>query len=380
MPASRRLFLQSAAWSGVALAQNGLSPASPVPPERRVNLNGDGVMLSPPEYARLLTKIIDEHGLAADSYLEGGAVEQLEHEFAKALGKERALFLPTGTLANHLAVRELAGEKRRAIVQQESHLYNDEGDCAQLLSGINLVPLGPGRAAIQLEEIREVVERSSGPPFPVPVGAISIESPVRRAIGEVVSFEEMKRISAYAREKQIGLHLDGARMYLASAYTGVTPLQYSALFDTVYVSMYKYFNAPFGAVLAGPAAMLKRISTLRHAFGSMVYRGWESVAVALHFYNGFRERYQGAVRKGEELIRLLQAQEKLQIERVPRGSNIARVKLFTGSANVLQERLADAGIVIRTVKGSPQFTIQVNETINRRPPEEIARDFARALA
>lgn len=380
MPASRRAFLQSAAWSGVALAQNGTSPASTVPPERRVNLIGDGVMLSPPEYARLLTKIVDEHGLAADTYLEGGAVEQLEHEFAGALGKERALFLPTGTLANHLAVRELAGEKRRAIVQQQSHLYCDEGDCAQLLSGINLVPLGPGRATIKLEEIREVVDRSAGPPFPVPVGAISIESPVRRATGEVVDFEEMKKICAYAREKQMGLHLDGARLFLASAYTGITPLQYSELFDTVYVSMYKYFNAPFGAVLAGPAAMLKRIGTLRHAFGSMVYRGWESVAIALHYYNGFSERYQTAVRKGEELIRLLSTHEKLQIERVPRGSNITRMKLLAGSPDILQERLAKAGIVIRAVKGSPQFTIQVNETINRRSPEEIAHEFIRALA
>ena len=380
MPASRRAFLQSAAWSGVALAQNGTPAPSPVAPEHRVALIGDGVMLSPPEYARLLTKLIDEQGIPADNYLEGGVVEQLEQQFASALGKERALFLPTGTLANHLAVRELAGDKRRAIVQQESHLYCDEGDCAQLLSGLNLIPLAPGRATIKLEEVREVVERSGGPPFPVPVGAISIESPVRRAAGEVFDFEEMKKISAYAREKQIGLHLDGARMYLASAYTGITPAQYSALFDTVYVSMYKYFNAPFGAVLAGPAPMLKRIGTLRHAFGSMVYRGWESVAIALHYFHGFSDRYQTAVRNGESLIRLLEAQRKLQIERVPHGSNIFRVKLSGGAADVLQQRLAQAGIVIRVPKDSQQFTIQINETINRRPPEEIAHEFARALA
>src|SRR5258707_8450021 len=173
-PATRRKFLQTTAWSGVAMAQSGPTTTTTVPPERRVYLVGDGVTLSPPEYARLLSKIVDERGVKADSYLEGGAVEQLEQQFAKLLGKERAVFLPTGTLANHLAVRELAGDKRRVIVQQESHLYRDESDCAQFLSGLNLIPIAPGRAAVKLEEVTAVVERALEPPFPGPVGAISI--------------------------------------------------------------------------------------------------------------------------------------------------------------------------------------------------------------
>ena len=329
MSPSRRAFLQSAAWSGVAFAQTGPA-ASSVPPERRVYLIGDGVVSTPAEYARLLTRIADEHGIASDNYLQGGAVEQLEQQFARLLGKERAMFLPTGTLANHMAVRELAGDKRRVIVQQESHLYADEGDGAQLLSGLNLVPLAPGRATIRLDEVIPVVERSAGPPFPAPVGAISIESPVRRASGEVVDFAEMKKICAYARERQIGTHLDGARVFLAAAYSGISRAQYAALFDTVYVSMYKYFNAPFGAVLAGPAAMLNRIATLRHQFGGMIYHGWEPAAIALHYYEGFAERYQSAVRNGETLLRLLESQGKIRVERVSHGSNIIGLRLAGG--------------------------------------------------
>jgi len=379
MSSSRRAFLQSAAWSGVALAQTGPS-ASTVPPERRVYLVGDGVISTPAEYARLLTRIADEHGMAADNYLQGGAVEQLEQRFAKLLGKERAMFMPTGTLANHMAVRELAGDKRRVIVQQESHLYADEGDGAQLLSGLNLVPLGPGRATIRLDEVIPVVERSAGPPYPAPVGAISIESPVRRSSGEVVDFEEMKKICAYARERQIGTHLDGARVFLAAAYMGISPAAYAALFDTVYVSMYKYFNAPFGAVLAGPAAMLNRISTLRHQLGGMIYHGWEPAAIALHYYEGFVERYQSAVKNGETLLRLLEAQGKIRVERVSHGSNIIGIRLSSGTAGALQQKLAQAGIVIRGAGDSAQTMIQVNETLNRRPAEEIAREFARAMA
>lgn len=379
MPSSRRAFLQSAAWSGVAAAQTS-SSRSPVPPERRVYLTGDGVPSTPAEYARLLTRIADEHGTAADTYLQGGAVEQLEQQFAKLLGKERAIFLPTGTLANHMAVRELAGEHRRVIVQNESHLYCDEGDGAQLLSGLNLVPLAPGRATFRLDEMIPVIERSAGPPYPAPVGALAIESPVRRANGEVVDFEEMKKVCAYAREHRIGTHLDGARVFLASAYTGISPTQYAALFDTVYVSMYKYFNAPFGAVLAGPAATIDRISTLRHIFGSMIYHGWEPAAIALHYYDGFRDRYQTAQRSGETLLKLLETKGKIHVERIRNGSNLFGIRLAAGTTGALQRRLAQSGIFIRGAQDSPETIIQINETLTRRPPEEIAEEFVRAMA
>lgn len=378
MIANRRAFLHTAVWSGALLtASQAQSPA--VAPERRVSLAGDGIALTPGEYARLLTKIADERGTVADTYLHGGAVEQLEQTFSKLLGKERAMFLPTGTLANHLAVRELAGDKRRVIVQQESHLYRDEGDCAQFLSGLNLIPLSPGRAALKLEEVSAVVERALEPPFPGPVGAISIESPVRRAMGAVVEFEEMKRICAYCREKQIKTHLDGARVFLASAFTGVSPAQYAALFDTVYVSMYKYFNAPFGAILAGPSALIARVETLRHQFGSMIYRGWESAAVALHYFNGFADRYAAAVRNGEKLLKLLAASGKVHVERVTNGSNIASIRLATGTTDALGQRLARVGIMLRGVKDSAQTNFQFNETLNRRPPEEIAEEFLKAM-
>jgi threonine aldolase len=376
--ANRRRFLQATAFSGVALAQNGA--VNTVPPERRVYLFGDGVNHSPAEYARLLTKIIDERGIEADTYLEGGAVEQLEQQFAKLLAKERALFLPTGTLANHLAVRELAGEKHRVIVQHESHLYCDENDCAQRLSGLNLLPLAAGHATFKLEEVAQLVERSAGPPYPAPVGAISVESPVRRASGEVFDFDELKKICAYAREKKIGTHLDGARMFLASPYSGISPAQYSEHFDTVYVSLYKYFNAPFGAILAGPAALLKTIGGLRHPFGSQLYHAWEPAAIALHYLDGFTARYRAAVQNGETLCAMLTAQEKCKVERIDHGSNIVRLKLSTVTADILQERLARVGVMVRGQKNSQQVTLQINETLSRRPAEEIAQEFSRALA
>jgi threonine aldolase len=212
------------------------------------------------------------------------------------------------------------------------------------------------------------------------VGAISIECPVRRTQGQVFDFEEMKNISALARSKQIGMHLDGARLFLASAYTGIAPAQYAALFDTVYISMYKYFNAPFGAILAGPSPLIAKAETLRHQFGSLIYQGWESAAVALHYFDRFAGRYQEAVRMGEKLFEVLQSSGKFQIERVPSGTNIARLRLASGGTlDRLRDRLAADRIRLNSPNGSTQTIVMINETINRRPVDEIARAFLAAV-
>ena len=86
-----------------------------------------------------------------------------------------------------------------------------------------------------------------------PVGALMIESPVRRQEGKVVPFDEMQAITDYCREQGIGTHLDGARLYMMSGATGISAKTYASMFDTVYVSLYKYFGAPFGSVLVGTA-------------------------------------------------------------------------------------------------------------------------------
>jgi threonine aldolase len=377
----RRLFLKLAAAPLAVAAATEPPQEAAQPSPAPVMFMGDGLNLSPAQYASLLAGITSRQGFRRDTYLSSGTVQDLEHAMASLLGKEQAVFLPTGTLANHLAVRLLAGESRKVLVQAESHLYRDEGDCAQLLSGLNLVPLGPGRTTLTADEVAKAIDQAAGPPYPAPVGAISVASPVRRTDGQVFDFSEMQKICEYARGLRIGTHLDGARMFLASAYTGISPARYAALFDTVYVSMYKYFNAPFGAVLSGPSSLIGKVETLRHQFGSAIYQGWESAAVALHHLDGFSDRYQVAVRNGEKLFELLKASGKFQIDRVPSGSNIAKLRLASGGAlDQLRDRLAEAQIRIAVAKGATQTNLQINETINRRSTEEIARAFVEAVA
>jgi len=124
---------------------------------------------------------------------------------------------------------------------------------------------------------------------------------------------------------------------------------------------------------------MTRVETLRHQFGSAIYQGWESAAVALHYLDGFGERYRTAVHNGEKLFQLLQKSGKFHIDRVPSGSNIAKLRLASGGAlDRVRDRLAESGIRIGAAKGATEANVQINETINRRPAEEIARAFVAA--
>ena len=86
---------------------------------------------------------------------------EFEAWFAKLLGKERALFMPTGTLANHIALRALARGRSRVVVQDVSHVYNDTGDGCQTLSNLNLIPLAPGKATFTREDVERVLARTA---------------------------------------------------------------------------------------------------------------------------------------------------------------------------------------------------------------------------
>ena len=159
---NRRRFLEVGTL-GVgysALAPHASATQSSQIATNRVRMIGDGLGFSPKELADIWTQLAATGEIEPDSYSNGGTVEHLENACAAVLGKERAIFMPTGTLANHLAVRALAGGTGRAIVQAESHLYNDSGDCVQTLTNMPLVALGPNQASFSIAQLETAVERA----------------------------------------------------------------------------------------------------------------------------------------------------------------------------------------------------------------------------
>ncbi|WP_266156711.1 threonine aldolase family protein [Dyella silvatica] len=362
-------------FAPVAMAASPKSPQDPQHINDAVLLAGDDV----PRYSRDIIARVDQLlqklDKSKDAYLKGGTVGDLEQRFAALLGKQDAAFMPTGTLANQVALRLLCGEHRRALVQQESHVYRDESDAVTTLSNINLLPLAPGRAAPSFEEVEAAITLTEKGAYPLSVGAISLESPVRRADGAMLPYELVSKISALARSKGIGMHLDGARLLLNSGAEGFSPSKYSALFDTVYVSLYKYLGAPFGAILAGSKEMMAKARETRHLFGGTVYHGWEPALLALGTLDGFEERFARVRAAGDRLLEKLSAIEGFTVERVEHGTNIHFVHIAADKQAGLQERMKSANILIQDLE-SGKLELGFNETLLRRDTDYIVKAFA----
>ena len=379
----RRQFLSVSGLAATTPLFANASPGNPAPGDglfQRIDFTSDGLGLDPREYTTLLQQATASGNLQADNYSNGGLIAQLEQTFARLLGKEAAMFVPTGTLANHIAVRMLAGNDRRVLVQAESHLYNDSGDCAQTLSGLNLVPLAEGSSTVDLDEVKRWVERTAQGRVELKVGAISIESPVRRKDHQSVDFDELERVCRYAREQGIRLHLDGARLFNLPQHTGKSVKEYAALFDTVYVSLWKHFNGTSGAILAGDKKFIDGLFHTRRMFGGSLPHAWPQVALVADYVEGYQQEYANAWRAADQFIALLQSDGRYKIRRVENGTSKFFLALPAITPGILAERALKKGIVIPAgPPGAKEIGLQVNATILRRSPTALSQTFIELL-
>ena len=365
----------------ISVSNDQLLNLSSGQPDDAVIFRGDGEPISPQLLTSRLRNIMDSTGMTADNYSRGGTVSQLETRFADLLGKEASIFMPTGTLANHLAIRALCGHKTRAIVQEQSHIYNDTGDSTTRLSGINLVPMAQDLPCFTADDVKVVIDKSEKGRVSTPVGALLIESPVRRQMGQIMPFDDMKAITSLCHEHGIGTHLDGARIYMMAAASGIDLREYCALFDTVYVSLYKYFGAPFGAILAGEHKLIDTMFHDRRMFGGGLAEAYYAAAIALQEADGFEVRFQQAIHKGRALFKKLNLIPGIEIKEFEHGSNIFPLS-FDSNIDIPRAAydLHQRGIYLYPDEGSDRYTkLTVNTTILRRTNENIVQTFIETL-
>lgn len=338
----------------------------------------DGTELSPKEYADLLMKLVDEGKVKPDSYSREGVVEELEHKFANLLGKESAVFMPTGTLANHIAVRKLANNNRRVIVQEQSHFYNDSGDCAETLSGLNLITAGYNAVDFSLNDVINIANQTKTGRVETRIGVIAIETPVRRKQDRIFTYEKMKPICDYAKSNGIRTHLDGARLFVQSFHTGITPAKYGELFDTVYTSMYKCFNAPSGAILAGTKQFTESLFHERRMFGGGLPAAWPFAAIALHYADSFMNDYKLAWTNAQQFFSILKKEERFTISELENGTHVVRLDYKGRNITGFRDSLVKKNIELLEPLNNG-FFLKINPTINRMQPEALAQLFLDAL-
>ena len=343
-------------------------------PDNKVDFVHDGLNMSPQQYAELLIKLADEGKIKPDYYSNGGVVEELESKFAALLGKEAAVFMPTGTLANHIAIRHLAGMDRRILLQEQSHFYNDSGDCAQTLSGLNLIPLGLNGVEFTLSEVQAIVEKTKKGRVETRIGVIAIETPVRRQFDKMFAYDNMKAIAAYAQENGIRMHMDGARLFVQSVHTDIAPSVYGELFDTVFISMWKFFNAASGAVITGTKAFTGKLFHERRMFGGGLPGAWPFAAVALQYADTFTDDYLTAWKNAEAIFAELKKEPRFEVIPYENGSHIVRLNIENVNLTRFSEAMHKRNIEL-PVSDEKGFNLKVNPSLNKDSARNVAGYF-----
>jgi threonine aldolase len=267
-------------------------------------------------------------------------------------------------------------------VQDTSHVYRDEADAAQAVFQKRLMPLAKGETYFTAQQLQTAIENlKEEEVFKSGVGAISIENPVRRKEGGVVPIEEIKKISTYCRANNIKMHLDGARIFIAAAWTNTPIKEYATYFDTVYISLYKYLGASGGAMLCGPAAVIDKIPHLIKIHGGSMYQNWNNAAMALHRLEGVEQRFQNAINQSKPVFEAINAINGLSVKAIEGGSNMYTLTLAKAiDGKKLSDKLFDNyKIDINYPNDKNEIYLTVNETIGNQTAAYIADAFKKCL-
>ncbi|WP_193162620.1 threonine aldolase family protein [Microbulbifer hainanensis] len=209
-----------------------------------------------------------------DVYGGGALIEDFEHEVAELLGKEAAVFMPSGTQAQPIALRLWADRARTPYVAlpATSHLQLHEHNAYQVLYGLKGITLGAAAEVPTLADLQQAARD--------PLAAILLELPMREIGGQLPGWDDLVAQSQWAREQGIKLHLDGARLWQCPPHYGRSLAEIAALFDSVYVSFYKDLGGIAGAVLAGDADFIASAKVWQRRAGGNLYALYPYVIAA----------------------------------------------------------------------------------------------------
>lgn len=226
-----------------------------------IDLRSDTVTKPTPAMRRAMM----EAEVGDDVYGEDPTVNRLEQRAAELTGKEAALFVPTGTMGNTIAVKIHTEHGQEVICESRSHLLNYELGMMAWFSGCVARPIPAEDGILAWDQIKREI-RPLGPHW-APTGLIEIENTHNMAGGTVYPMRAIREICAGAHERGLKVHMDGARVFNASAATGVPVRDIVAPADTVMFCLSKALGAPVGSMLAGPADAIARGRLYRKRLG-----------------------------------------------------------------------------------------------------------------
>jgi threonine aldolase len=216
-----------------------------------------------------------------DVYGEDPTINRLEERVADYLGMEAALFVPSGTMANQIAVRLHCRPGEELLCETTSHVYLWEGGAPAALSGVTCRLIDGDFGVLRVSDLDDKVHPADDIHSPT-TRLVWLENTHNRGGGRVYPVEDVRAVSAWARQRGLATHLDGARLWNAVVASGVPAREWCRHFDTIAVAFSKGLGAPVGSALAGPRELIHRARRVRKLFGGAMRQAGFLAAACLY--------------------------------------------------------------------------------------------------
>ena len=243
--------------------------------------------------------------LGDDVYFEDPTVNQLQDRLAKMFGKDKALFFPTGTMANQAAIKLHTQPGEQVICDKYAHIYNYEGGGVSFNSGVSCKLIEGNRGMISSEQVINAINPPDFYHSPLTT-LVALENTTNKGGGACWDFEEIKKIKLVCNDKKLGFHLDGARLWNALEEKSETPDQYGQYFDTISICLSKGLGCPIGSVLVGNNDIMEKAIRTRKMLGGSMRQVGVLAAAGLYALDHHRKRLVDDHQKAKDIGRVLE--------------------------------------------------------------------------
>jgi len=280
-----------------------------------------------------------------DVFGEDPTVNKLQKKVAALLGKEAALYVPSGTMANQIAIKCHTIPGDEVICDVNSHIFNYEGGSPAFLSGVQLHPLPGVYGIITPQQIKPVI-RPKDSHYPQ-TRLIELENTHNRAGGTIYPLEVIQEIRKLADFYDLKMHLDGARLWNAHIATGIPLHDYAQYFDSVSVCFTKGLGAPVGSAIAGSMELVNKAHRIRKMLGGGMRQAGILAAAALYAVENNIQRLADDHTRAFKLASFLHSIKgvSLNLEETRTNIVIADFKDYGVAAATLCKKLGEQGIL-----------------------------------
>jgi len=212
---------------------------------------------------------------------EDPEVNELERMAADMFGMEGALFCPSGTMTNQIAIKAHTRPGDEVICSRMAHVYLFEGGGVAFNSGASVALIDTENGTFTAEEVKQHLNNPDDP-HKAFTRLVEVENTVNRGAGACWDFDQMIRIRELCNQRHLGFHLDGARLFNAMTVDGRKPEEYGALFDSISICLSKGLGAPVGSVLVGNREIIRQGARIRKAFGGAMRQAGYIAAAGIY--------------------------------------------------------------------------------------------------